>query len=254
MDGSGTGESGGPDDLAIRARGLGRQFDGRPVLDGIDLDVSTGEIVAVVGPSGCGKTTLLGLLAGLLAPTTGTIEVTAGPLAYVFQEPALMPWRTVAGNAGLLAEVAGVPAPERRRRVTNALALVGLDEVADALPHTLSGGMQMRASLARALATDPALLLADEPFGALDEITRTRLDVELARLARKRGLTVLMVTHSVDEAVVVADRVVVLGGHPGRVVATVAVPLGPERDAQTRFTPQAIDLAAHVVDLLEGAT
>ena len=246
--------SGRPGDVAIGVRGLGREFDGRPVLDGIDLDVAAGEFLSVVGPSGCGKTTLLSLLAGLLAPTTGTIEVSAAPLAYVFQEPALMPWRSVAGNVGVLAEVAGVPAPERQQRVGDALTLVGLDQVADALPHTLSGGMQMRTSLARALATDPAVLLADEPFGALDEITRIRLDVELAHLARQRGLTTVMVTHSVDEAVLVADRVVVLGGQPGRIVATVEVALGSERSSHTRFDRRAIDLAAHVVDLLEAVT
>lgn len=249
-----TGEPAHPGDVAIRARGLRREFDGRPALDAVDLDIAAGEVVSVVGPSGCGKTTLLGLLAGLLTPTAGTVEVTAAPLAYVFQEPALMPWRTVAGNAGVLAEVAGVPAIERQRRVSDALTLVGLDHVADALPHTLSGGMQMRTSLARALATEPAVLLADEPFGALDEITRTRLDVELAQLARRRGLTTVMVTHSVDEAVLVADRIVVLGGHPGRIVATVEVDLGPERSSHTRFDPRAIDLAAHVVELLEAAT
>lgn len=238
---------------AIRARGLRRDFDGRTILDGIDLEVQTGEFVAVIGPSGCGKTTLLGLLAGLLTPTAGSVEVTAAPLAYVFQEPALMPWRSVAGNAGLLAEVGGVPPAERGRRVDEALALVGLGEVADALPHTLSGGMQMRLSLARALVTEPALLLADEPFGALDEITRTRLDVELTALARARGLTTVMVTHSVDEAVLVADRVVVLGGRPGRVVATVDVPLGADRGPHTRFDPRAAGITAELLDLLESA-
>lgn len=238
---------------AIRAVGLGRTFDTRPALEAVDLEVVAGEVVAVLGPSGCGKTTLLSLLAGLLAPTTGTIEVGVAPVAYVFQEPALMPWRNVADNAGVLAEVGGVPEPERRRRVAETLKLVGLDDVAHALPHTLSGGMQMRASLARALVTEPALLLADEPFGALDEITRSRLDIELASLARRQGITTVMVTHSIDEAVLVADRVVVLGGRPGRVVADVAVPLGSDRTTHTRFDPQATELTAHLLELLEAA-
>ena len=237
----------------VRTLGLGRTFDARPVLEAVDLEVVAGEFVAVIGPSGCGKTTLLGLLAGLLAPTTGTVEIGVSPVSYVFQEPALMPWRSVADNAGVLAEVAGVPEPERRRRIADALKLVGLDDVADALPHTLSGGMQMRTSLARALVTEPALLLADEPFGALDELTRSRLDVELASLARRQGITTVMVTHSIDEAVLVADRVVVLGGRPGRVVADVAIPLGPDRTTHTRFDPQATELSAHLLELLEAA-
>jgi len=238
----------------VRARGVGRDFDGVAVLEGVDLDVAAGEFVSVLGPSGCGKTTLLGLLAGLLTPTTGAIEINVAPLAYVFQEPALMPWRDVAGNVGLLAEVAGVPAAERDRRVADALELVGLAGVAHALPHTLSGGMQMRASLARALATEPALLLADEPFASLDEITRTRLDAELTRLVRHRNLATVMVTHSVDEAIAVSDRIVVLGGAPGRVVASVNVPDDIDRGPRARLDPRGNELAAHLVELLGAAS
>lgn len=237
----------------VRARDLRRDFDGRAVLDHLDLDVGAGEFLSIIGPSGCGKTTLLGLIAGLLAPTAGTVEVRATPLAYVFQEPALMPWRTVAQNAALLAEVSDVPRAQCDDRVEEALALVGLGEVADALPHTLSGGMQMRTSLARALVTRPALLLADEPFGALDAMTRTRLDAELAALSRRQGLTTVMVTHAIDEAVMVSDRVVVLGGAPATVVASVEIPLGDDRGPHTRFDPVAIRLTAELLDALEVA-
>ena len=239
---------------SVSLRDVSKRFapDGPSVLEDVCLDVRPGEFVSLVGASGCGKSTLLNLIVGLDKPTSGSIE-TAGASTLMFQEPALMPWRSVADNAGVLAEVAGVPEPERRRRIADALKLVGLDDVADALPHTLSGGMQMRTSLARALVTQPALLLADEPFGALDELTRGRLDVELASLARQQGISTVMVTHSIDEAVLVADRVVVLGGRPGRVVADVAIPLGPDRTTHTRFDPQATELSAHLLALLEAA-
>ena len=210
-------------------------------LTGIDLNVAAGECVALVGASSCGKTTLLRLVAGLLRPTRGNLLIDGrlpsdvrGELAFVFQEPALLPWRTVADNVGLGPELAGLGPRERAPLVADRLALVGLTDAAGRYPHELSGGMRMRVSLARALASTPRLVLLDEPFGALDEITRQRLGGELLRLWAAGGWTALYVTHSVAEAVFLAQRVVVLGGRPGRIVGEVAVPLPYPREGQTR--------------------
>ena len=233
---------------------------GADILAGIDLSVAAGEFVAFVGASGCGKTTLLRLVAGLLPPRAGSVRVDGRPpaqargqTAFVFQEPALLPWRTVAANVGLFPELAGVPARERAPLVAARLALVGLADAAAKYPHELSGGMRMRVSLARALVSDPRLLLLDEPFGALDEITRQRLGGELLRLRAAGGWTALYVTHSAAEAVFLADRVVVLGGRPGQIVGEVAAGLGSPREGSLRTDPAFIAATGEVTRLLEHA-
>jgi NitT/TauT family transport system ATP-binding protein len=199
----------------------------------VTLDVRRGEFLTLLGPSGCGKTTLLNLIAGLIAPTRGTLawwggdhDGTGGPgrrIGFVFQAPTLMPWARVATNVRLPLDLIGVPRAEASRDAAAALELVGLAEFARHFPRELSGGMQMRVSIARALATTPDLLLMDEPFGALDEFTRQRLDAELAALWMARGLTVVFVTHSIYEAVFLSTRVAVMGPRPGRVIDEVAI-------------------------------
>ena len=214
-------------------------------LQDISLRAAVGEFVAVVGPSGCGKSTLLRLIAGLLRPSSGVILVDGGPpaaavtakrIGYVQQQPALLPWRSVEANIRLAGELnrGGDPG---RIDVPALVARVGLAGFERALPHELSGGMQQRVALARALALDPALLLMDEPFGALDEITREQMRVELLRLWQADRKTVLLVTHSVPEAVLLADRIVVLSGRPGSVVAEIAVPLARPRGGEAVDDP-----------------
>jgi NitT/TauT family transport system ATP-binding protein len=199
---------------------------GLRALDRIDLDVRRGEFVTLLGPSGCGKSTLLRILAGLTAPTSGRVHRHGPqdrPLAFVFQQPTLMPWASVAANVRLPLDLAGAERREADARVRDALSLVGLSGFARAYPRELSGGMQMRTSIARALVTDPDVLLMDEPFGALDEITRGRLDHDIRELWARRQLTVVFVTHSIYEAVFVSTRVLVLSARPGRSVGEVPI-------------------------------
>ena len=194
----------------------------------VDLTVRQGEFVTLLGPSGCGKSTLLKMVAGLLAPSDGRIllwrkpvaqaEASGHRLSFVFQEATLMPWARVAANVRLPLDLAGVPRAEADERVHEALQMVGLDKFAGNLPRELSGGMQMRVSIARGLVTHPTLLLMDEPFGALDEITRYRLDSDLLELWQRKKLTVIFVTHSIFEAVYLSTRVVVMAARPGRMV------------------------------------
>jgi len=219
---------------------------GTRALAPVDLAVRTGEFVTLLGPSGCGKTTLLSLIAGLLAPDGGTIAwwggdlaATGGPgrrLAMVFQAPTLMPWARVAANVRLPLDLADTPRAEADRAVSSALALVGMADAVRLFPRELSGGMQMRASIARALVTAPDLLLMDEPFGALDEFTRQRLDDELLSLWATRKLTVIFVTHSIVEAVFLSTRVVVMASGPGRIVADVPVAEPHPRGADFRLS------------------
>jgi NitT/TauT family transport system ATP-binding protein len=204
-------------------------------LENIAIDIREGEFLSVIGPSGCGKSTLLRLVAGLTEPSSGTLSIggetpaqarARSELGFVFQEPTLLPWRTTVDNVTLLLEVAkrGNKA-ERRRRALELLELVGLSEFADAHPAKLSGGMQRRVGIARALALDPRILLLDEPFGALDEITRQRMNMELLRIWTQRRTTTMLVTHNVGEAVFLSDRVLVMGTHPGRIIAEVSIDL-----------------------------
>ncbi|MBX3730225.1 MAG: ABC transporter ATP-binding protein [Candidatus Sumerlaeia bacterium] len=233
----------------VSARGLGMVFRGGiEALRDVTLDVARGDFVALVGPSGCGKSTLLRLVAGLIAPTGGELAVDGlaprqarrerHDMAFVFQQPALLPWRTVADNVGLPLELDGQGRAARRERIDELLDLVGLREFARTHPHQLSGGMRMRVSLARALVGRPGLLLLDEPFGALDEITRQRLNEELRRLWASQGFTALFVTHNVFEAAFLAQRVVVMSPRPGRIACELAVPFESERTPALRARPE----------------
>ncbi len=235
----------------LRVAGLRHRYPGavHESLAGVDLDVAPGEVVALVGPSGCGKSTLLSVLAGLEKPTAGTVTATAGETALMFQDASLFPWLTVAGNLDLVLRLRGVPRARRPARVAELLALVRLTGRGDARPHELSGGMRQRVALARAFAQEAELVLMDEPFGALDAVTRAGMHAELERLRNDRPFTVVLVTHDVREAAVLADRVLVLGV-PGRVVAEVPVDLPRPRAGR----PAVDDLARHLDSLLPGHT
>lgn len=238
--------------------------DGTEALLPVDLRVAEGEFVTLLGPSGCGKSTLLKMIAGLLAPSDGRLRVGGQPvtlreasapkLAFVFQSPTLMPWASVAANVRLPLDLAGTPRSEADRRVAEALSLVGLDRFAAALPRALSGGMQMRVSIARGLVTEPQLLLMDEPFGALDEITRHKLDAELAALWSAKRLTVVFVTHSIHEAVFLSTRVVMMAARPGRVVDQVLIDEPHPRTADFMVSPQFSRHAKRLQDSLLRAS
>ena len=203
-------------------------------LAGLDLDIAEGEFLAVLGPSGCGKSTMLRLVAGLDAPDAGTITAPRQGIGFVFQEPTLMPWASALRNVALPLELAGTPRREAEARAREVLARVGLAEFAGAYPRALSGGMRMRVSIARALVTRPRLLLMDEPFAALDEITRFRLNNDLLALWRELRCTVVFVTHSVFESVYLAERIAVMSARPGRVVAQHQVPAEDRADPEVR--------------------
>lgn len=205
-------------------------------LDDIELNVRDGEFLVLLGPSGCGKSTLLEILAGLQRPDAGEVSFRGTPvtgpraeLGMVFQDPALFPWQPLLSNVAIGLELAGVPARERERRALAELERVGLGDFAHAYPHELSGGMQQRAGIARALAADPDVLLMDEPFGAVDHLTRLQLQEELLTLWAGRHRTVVFVTHDVGEAVYLADRIVVLSPRPGRIAREIAVPASRPR-------------------------
>jgi NitT/TauT family transport system ATP-binding protein len=229
--------------IAVRLGGVTKTYDsGVAALGPLDLEVARGEFVSLLGPSGCGKSTALRLIAGLASPTSGTVDVarqraeTGGThaIGFVFQEPTLMPWADVAGNVRLPLRLANMPAAEADGRVTDALAQVGLAEFANSYPRELSGGMKMRVSLARALVTDPDILLMDEPFAALDEITRFRLNNDLLELWRDLRKTVIFVTHSVFESVYLSQRVVVMTARPGRIHAEIPVETSESRGEEFR--------------------
>jgi NitT/TauT family transport system ATP-binding protein len=248
---------------AIHLAGVRRTFTapdgGRLVaLDGLDLDIAANEIVAIIGPNGSGKSTLLRIVGGLLAPDAGTVEIEGraidGPdraVGFVFQEPRLLPWRDVLANVAYPLELAGAARVEREGRAREALGLVGLDGFAASRPHRLSGGMRQRVAIARALTLEPSILLLDEPFSALDALTRERFDIELLDIWARTAATVVLVTHSIPEAVLLADRTIVLSRRPGRVVATVVSGLGRPRTLAHLGDPALTAAAAKVRAALE---
>jgi len=230
-------------------------------LSEVSLDIARGSFVSLIGPSGCGKTTLLRAIADLESPTSGTLVVNGmtpeqarrnRAYGYVFQAPALYPWRSVERNVMLPLEIMGMPLEERRRRSERYLDLVGLREFRRRFPWQLSGGMQQRVSIARALSFEPALLLMDEPFGALDEITRDGLNLHLHKLWRSTGMTVIFVTHSIPEAVFLSTHIVVMSPRPGKVVEIIDADLPDERDLDVRETPGFLRVAHRVREALRA--
>lgn len=232
---------------AVRLRGVTKVYDnGVMALGPLDLDVERGEFVSLLGPSGCGKSTALRLIAGLAAPSAGTVELAhqgearrdRHPIGFVFQEPTLMPWASVRDNVRLPLKLARAPAADADARIDAVLAQVGLAEFAGAYPRELSGGMKMRVSLARALVTDPDILLMDEPFAALDEITRFRLNNDLLSLWRNLNKTVIFVTHSVFESVYLSERVIVMTARPGRIGSEFRITSPEPRGEQFRTSSE----------------
>lgn len=238
----------------ISIRNVNKEYlPNKQVIRDLSLTVKSGEFVTLLGASGCGKSTLLKMIAGLSTISDGTVEIDGlNPqrardiMSFVFQDPTLLPWRTVARNVELALEFEGVPKPLRAARVNSVLNLVGLGDVSSYYPRQLSGGMKMRVSIARALATTPQLLLMDEPFGALDAMTRNRLNEELVVLKEKQRWTTLFVTHSITEAVFLSDRIILMSADPGRVVEEIAVPLAGSRTADLRSEPAFLNLVGQV--------
>jgi NitT/TauT family transport system ATP-binding protein len=246
----------------LEVKALSKYFPGRNggpvrVLDDINIDVEAGEFVCLVGASGCGKSTLLGLVAGLTEPTSGAIFLDGGPVlgpgpdrGLVFQSYSLYPWRSVAQNIAFGLELAGLKGSEIERRVEHYLDVMQLQEWASARPSQLSGGMRQRVAIARSLATEPEVLLLDEPFGALDAQTKSLMQDFLLSIWRKTGTTVLMVTHDVEEAIFLAQRIYVMASHPGRIRREIVVPFGEERQRGIRRDPVFLDLRDEIQDLL----
>lgn len=250
---------------AIAIEGLSREFlgsDGQTpllVLDDIDLAIRPGEFVSFIGESGCGKTTLLKMVGGLVATEVGRIDIDGSPVSkvppsigFVFQEPALLPWRSVVGNIELALKYRKLPREENRAITDRLLEATGLTDFASYPPYKLSGGMQQRVGLARALSADPRLLLMDEPFGALDALTRVRLQEELGQMVTG-GTTVLFVTHDVDEALFLSDRIVVMATRPGRIRAVLDVPGSrPRTRLEFAGNPAYLELRVNILRLIEG--
>jgi len=249
--------------VVVEASGVGKVFgtgDGAvTALESVDLTIRQGEFVSLIGPSGCGKSTLLRLIGDLTRPTSGTLSINGKPASQarldrdygmVFQAPVLMDWRTITKNIELPLEIMGYPADERRRRAADLLKLVELEAFADRHPWQLSGGMQQRVAIARALSFDPKLLLMDEPFGALDEMTRERMNAELMSIWRRTGTTIVFVTHSIPEAVFLSTRVVVMSARPGRIVQVVDIDLPNERSVKTRESERYFRLVTSVREAL----
>jgi NitT/TauT family transport system ATP-binding protein len=247
---------------AVSIQGVSKEFaSGVTALSGIDLDVRPRELISLIGPSGCGKSTLLRIIGDLIDPSEGVVEVNGKPAhrarldhdyGIVFQEAVLYDWRTVGKNIALPLELLRWSREKRTRRVNEMLRLVELEGFEDHRPWQLSGGMQQRVAIARALSFDPALLLMDEPFGALDEMTRERLNMELLRIWEASGSTIVFVTHSIPEAVFLSTRVVVMSPRPGRIADVVEVDLPYPRTAETREEPRFFELVTGVRERLAG--
>ncbi len=244
----------------VEFRDVSKRFANGPlVLDRVSLAASKGDLISIIGPSGCGKSTLLRLIAGLSPVTSGTLAVdglspdaAAAELAFVFQEPTLLPWLTAAANVELAQKLRGVPAAERAATRRRVLDLVRLGDKAAAFPRQLSGGQKMRVSIARALSLSPKILLLDEPFGALDEMTREHLNEELLAIRDQEAWTAFFVTHSVAEAVFLSTRVLVMSANPGRIHREIPVPLPWPRTAETRLSQPYYELVAHVSRVLRS--
>jgi NitT/TauT family transport system ATP-binding protein len=238
----------------VTVEGLGKTFpNGLNVLQNVSFRAMSGDFISLIGPSGCGKSTILRLLAGLTEKTSGTIAIEGLTphnareiTSFVFQEATLLPWRTVKKNVALTLELEGVPRDKQNEKVDALLKLVGLEEFSRLYPRQLSGGMKMRVSIARALASSPRLLLMDEPFGALDEMTRNRLNEELLRLKQQQQWTAFFVTHSVAEAVFLSNRVLIMAARPGRIHREIAIDLPPVRTAETRESANYLELIGKV--------
>ncbi len=238
---------------ALQFDNVGMTFpDGTQALENVSLSVTPGEFVTVVGPSGCGKSTLLRIASGLETQTQGSCAVDRDSIGYVFQDATLLPWRSVQRNIELLAELHGETKAECQRRAQEAISLVGLDGFADKYPRQLSGGMRMRASLARSLVMKPRVFLFDEPFGALDEITRERLNDELLGLFQREGFAGLFITHSIAEAVYMSTRVLVMSPRPGRITASFDIPFAYPRDHDLRYSSEFAELCGQVSHALRG--
>jgi NitT/TauT family transport system ATP-binding protein len=253
-----------PEAPVVAIAGVGKTFDSRRgqvrALDAIDLSVRNKEFVCILGPSGCGKSTILGLIAGLTQPSEGSVSVNGSSIAtarkehrigLVFQDAVLLPWRTVSENVSLPLEVLKIPRAEREAKISAVLSLVKLEGFERSFPHELSGGMRQRLGIARALSFDPQVLLMDEPFGALDAITRDKMSIELLRIWEQRQKTVLFVTHSISEAVFLSDRIVVMTPRPGRIAAQVDNPLPRPRSLELRDSAEFLMLSRKLRELLE---
>jgi len=239
---------------ALSFQGVSMVFpDGTHALNETSFDVRPGEFVTVVGPSGCGKSTLLKIASGLNKATRGTVSVDRSRIGYVFQDATLLQWRNVLRNVELMAELEDMPKGERRDKALQAIKLVGLTGFETKYPKQLSGGMKMRASLARSLVLDPSVFLFDEPFGAVDEITREYLNDEVIKLFQLNGFAGLFITHSISEAVFLSTRVLVMSARPGRIVADFAVPFEYPRRPELRFEPAFAELSGKISHELRGA-
>ena len=223
--------------------------DGTHALTNTSVSVAAGEFVSIVGPSGCGKSTLLRLASGLIPPSSGKIART-GTVQFVFQDSTLLPWRSVRRNISLNLELQKIEKTQVDERTNSALALVGLLDSAEKLPRQLSGGMKMRTSLARSLVCDPGMYLFDEPFAALDEFSRERLNVELRTMLSTRNAASLFVTHSIAEAVFLSHRVLVMSPRPGTIVQEFAIPFGPDRQQDLRYSPEFARLSGEIAQSL----